>query len=111
MIEFADSKPLFLPGSLVRHRRYHYRGVIVAYDLQCQAPSQWYEKNQTQPPRHQPWYHVLVHATESATYAAQDNLLADAEGLPISHPLLEVYFDAWENGHYVRNATAWQSWE
>jgi hemimethylated DNA binding protein len=53
----------------------------------------------------------LVHATESATYAAQDNLLADAEGLPISHPLLEVYFDAWENGHYMRNATAWQTWE
>jgi hypothetical protein len=36
-------------------------------------------------------------------------LLVDAEGIPISHPLLEVYFDAWENGRYVRNATFWNT--
>ena len=107
MIQFADSKPLYAPGTLVRHRRYHYRGVIVAYDIQCLAPQKWYDANQTQPPRQQPWYHVLVHATETTTYAAQDSLLADAEGIPISHPLLGVYFDAWENGRYVRNATVW----
>ena len=110
MIEFADSKPQFEPGMIVRHRRYHYRGVIVAFDMECRAPAQWYEKNQTQPLRHQPWYHVLVHATGSVTYAAQDNLLLDDDGLPISHPLLEAYFDAWENGRYLRNATRWESW-
>ena len=110
MIEFADSKPLFAPGAVVRHRRYNYRGVIVACDLQCQAPEKWYDANQTQPPRHQPWYHVLVHATDTTTYAAEDSLLPDAEGLPISHPLLQAYFDAWENGHYLRNAKTWPSW-
>ena len=52
---------------------------------------------------------MLVHATGSVTYAAQDNLLLDNEGLPISHPLLEVYFDAWEDGRYLRNLTRWDS--
>ncbi len=107
MIQFADSKPLYIPGTLVQHRRYHYRGLIVAYDLQCQAPSGWYENNQTQPPRQQPWYHVLVHATETTTYAAQDSLLTDTAGLPISHPLLDLYFDAWKDGRYVRNKMPW----
>ena len=48
-------------GTLVRHRRYGYRGVIVAFDATCQASDQWYYSNQTQPSHDQPWYHVLVH--------------------------------------------------
>jgi len=110
MIQFNNTEPLFTLGSLVRHRRYSYRGVIVAYDTECRAPESWYASNQTQPPRQQPWYHVLVNATETATYAAQDSLLVDTEGLPISHPLLEVYFDAWESGRYLRNDKTWPTW-
>ncbi len=110
MIQFSDIPPLFSPGSLVRHRRYSYRGVIVACDPQCMAPESWYASNQTQPPRHQPWYHVLVHSTDTTTYTAQDSLMIDTEGLPISHPLLETYFDAWESGRYLRNDRSWPNW-
>ena len=35
----ADSReePMFAPGDLVHHRRYGYRGVLVAVDRTCQA--------------------------------------------------------------------------
>ena len=64
-----DSPPLFLPGDLVKHRAYGYRGVIVAVDGHCKADPEWYMSNKTQPDREQPWYHVIVHGTETCTYA------------------------------------------
>ena len=36
----------FQPGDLVRHRRYGYRGVVVARTDSCQADDAWYFKNQ-----------------------------------------------------------------
>ena len=54
------AQPVFESGQLVRHRRYGYRGVVVDRDEFCQADDEWYSKNQTQPNRDQPWYHVLV---------------------------------------------------
>lgn len=53
-------RTVFEPGQLVRHRRYGYRGVVVDRDEFCEADDEWYSKNQTQPDRDQPWYHVLV---------------------------------------------------
>ncbi len=51
----------FQPGDLVHHKRYGYRGVVVAVDPNCRADDAWYQANQTQPDRDQPWYHVFVH--------------------------------------------------
>jgi len=62
--------PKFTPGDLVRHVRYHYRGVVVAHDPKCMAGEDWYQSNQTQPEKDQPWYHVLIHGSESITYPA-----------------------------------------
>ena len=111
MIAFADSPGqdgrLFEPGQVVRHRRYGYRGVIVERDDSCQADQAWYETNQTQPDRKQPWYHVLVSESTTCTYAAAENLAADESGMPISHPLLDYFFDAFVDGHYVRNDRPW----
>ena len=62
--ELPESSPArFQPGHLVRHRRYGYRGVVVALDLECGAGDDWYRSNRTQPDRDQPWYHVLVHGS------------------------------------------------
>jgi hemimethylated DNA binding protein len=36
------------------------------------------------------------------TYVAEQNLEEDHSGTPIAHPLLAEFFDAFENGHYVR---------
>ena len=101
------SEPHFKPGQLVVHRRYGYRGVIVALDLTCEADDDWYLSNQTQPDRDQPWYQVLVHKSEQVTYAAQTSLQADDSDQQIVHPLVEHFFSAFSDGHYLRNDEPW----
>lgn len=101
------AKPLYRPGQLVRHRRYGYRGVVVDVDPCCQASDQWYQANQTQPERNQPWYHVLVDGSEATTYPAQSSLAADTSKQPIDHPLIEVFFTSFVDGHYLRNDRPW----
>ncbi len=103
----ADEQPVFEPGQLVCHRRYDYRGVVVARDMACQASDDWYYKNQTQPSRNQPWYHVLVDQTETSTYAAAENLVADTSGLPVEHPLVPHFFSNFQDGAYRRNDIPW----
>lgn len=103
--------PRFAPGDLVCHCRYGYRGVVVECDTNCKAGSEWYTKNQTQPDRHQPWYHVLVDGTGTTTYAAEQNLESDPSAEPVDHPLIDYFFEAFHCGHYVRNARPWQGWE
>jgi len=104
-----DDPPHFRPGQLVRHRRYGYRGVVVDFDMSCQADKGWYQANKTQPLREQPWYHLLVHGTATTTYAAQSSLMFDTSREPIVHSLLEFFFTAFKNGAYVRNERPWPS--
>lgn len=99
--------PRFRAGQLVRHKRYGYRGVIVEADSVCKANEQWYKGNLTQPKREQPWYHVLVDASASTTYAAEENLLLDESGEAIIHPLLEYFFNDFVGGAYIRNDIPW----
>lgn len=103
----GPQKPIFEPGQLIRHRRYGYRGVVVERDERCQADAAWYSKNQTQPSRDQPWYHVLVDGTSTCTYAAAENLMADSANLPINHPLVSRFFSDFQGDSYVRNANPW----
>lgn len=100
----------FRPGQLVKHKRYGYRGVIVDLDPICKAPDEWYQSNQTQPDRNQPWYHVLVDGSANATYAAQTSLEADDSGEPVRHPLVAVFFTAQTPEGYVRNDRSWPGW-
>ena len=101
------SKPRYEPGQIVRHKRYGYRGVIVAADSSCQADPAWYMANKTQPDRAQAWYHVLVDGTASSTYPAEENLILDSDPSPIRHPWLEKFFQAFEQGRYIRNDAVW----
>lgn len=102
-----DAPSQFTPGQLVCHRKYGYRGVVVEFDASCSAPDEWYFSNQTQPPRNQPWYHVLVHGSAHTTYAAESSLKADEGCEEILHPLLDAYFDGFLGGRYLRNARPW----
>ena len=104
-----ESTPKFERGQLVSHRRYGYRGVIVDFELKCTADEKWYQSNMTQPDKNQPWYHVLVHGTAGATYAAEENLRADASRQPIEHPLVARFFTEFVDGRYVRNEQPWAS--
>lgn len=99
--------PLFAIGQLVRHKRYGYRGVVVAMDTSCRAPDDWYQSNRTQPDRDQPWYHVLVNDGDQVTYAAQSSLLPDESMQSIKHPYTEHFFDGFEEGRYLRNNRPW----
>ena len=108
----VERLPLFAPGELVRHRRYGYRGVVVDFDATCQAEETWYYANQTRPPRNQPWYHVLVDGSNTATYAAQTSLEADDSLAPITHPLVAVFFAEFNGRSYVRNDRPWpEGWD
>jgi hemimethylated DNA binding protein len=108
-IPASMSRPLFEPGQLVQHKHYAYHGVITATDSVCRASEEWYGSNRSQPDRNQPWYHVLVDGSDACTYAAQENLESDPEGLPIQHPLLEQFFIGFQEGRYIRNDRPWTS--
>ena len=104
---FSEMQPCFEPGDLVRHRKYGYRGVVVALDATCKASEGWYQTNKSQPERGQPWYHVLVDGASHSTYAAQSNLEADDSGECVMHPWVNMFFEAFNDGKYVRNDQPW----
>ena len=91
----------FQVGQVVLHRRYDYRGVIAQADTRCDAPDEWYLRNQTQPQRDQPWYHVLVHGG-SVTYVAEENLELDPSGDTVTHPYVRRMFSVFLEGRYHR---------
>ena len=105
--DLPDAEPSFLPGAIVRHRRYGYRGVVVSADGHCAADPKWYMSNKTQPDREQPWYHVLVHESNGVTYAAESSLTSDESEMPIEHPLVAIFFNGIESGSYIRNDPVW----
>ena len=97
----------FSPGQIVRHIHQGYCGVIVDFDEDCQASDEWYFSDETQPTRHQPWYHVLVDASAMVAYVAQSSLMAEDAARQVQHPLLDRFFDRAEDGRYIRNSTPW----
>ena len=94
------NQPKFEIGQLVHHKRYDYRGVVFAYDEECTADDGWYQNNQTQPKRDQPWYHVLVHMGQHTTYVAESNLEPDVSAEQIVHPLVGRFFKSFLDGKY-----------
>jgi heat shock protein HspQ len=94
--------PVYKIGQVIHHKRYGYRGVVFDRDTECEADEDWHLKNQTQPPRGQPWYHVLVHGADHTTYVAESNLEPDPSGEPIRHPLLNRFFSGFHDGHYYK---------
>jgi len=105
----GDPEPAFVAGDLVKHRRYGYRGVVVHRDDRCLASNVWYQKNQTQPDRDQPWYYVLVDESDQTTYAAQSSLTTDDQGTCVMHPWVNLYFDGFHGGKYHRNEKPWEA--
>jgi len=102
----GPGSPLFDRGNLVRHKTYGYRGVIVAIDPYCMAGDAWYYSNKTQPPRSQPWYHILVDNSGGlSTYVAESNLWKDQSNAPINHPRIACYFEDFVEGRYVVNSS------
>ena len=93
----------FYVGELVQHRRFDYRGVVVDVDASFSGTEEWYNTMaRSNPPKDEPWYHVLVHQAEHSTYVAERNLETDLTGKPVAHPFLNRFFDEMRDGVYVR---------
>lgn len=93
----------FSPGQLVHHLKYDYRGVVIDVDPEFAGTEEWYEQVAvSRPPKDRPWYHVLVHGAEHATYVAEQHLEPDSVGGQIDHPALGRFFDRFSDGRYLR---------
>ena len=100
--ETTTAKAKFSVGDLIQHRLFDYRGVIVDVDPVFMLSDEWYEQvARSRPPKDQPWYRVLVHNSQDETYVAERNLAHDPSVEPISHPALNDYFTAFDDGRYV----------
>jgi len=97
------SQARFSVGELIHHRLFDYRGVIVDVDQNFQGTEEWYQTvARSQPPKDQPWYHVLVDGSDRSTYVAERHLEADELLQPIAHPMLEHFFSGFEHDRYRR---------
>jgi heat shock protein HspQ len=97
-------KPKYGVGQLVHHKLFDYRGVVIDVDQVFSLSDEWYDQvAKSRPPKDAPWYRVLVGGARHETYVAERNLKEDVLGSPIEHPLLADFFDAFEDGHYVRS--------
>lgn len=104
-IEIMQGEARFGLGQLVKHRLFDYRGVIVDIDPVYLGTDSWYEQvAQTRPPKDKPWYKVLVNNSLHETYVAERNLQADDSQESINHPLINSYFDDFNNGYYINNS-------
>jgi len=93
----------FSVGGLVHHVRFGYRGVVFDVDATFQGSDEWYEDvARSRPPKDAPWYHVLPHGASHTTYVAERNIEPDESREPIQHPLVDAFFDAFEDGRYLR---------
>ena len=92
----------FFVGQIVHHKKFDYRGVIVDVDATFQGSNQWYKQiARSEPRKEKPWYHVLVHGGDASTYVAEENLLEDAGGEQVIHPLAATFFMYFHQGAYI----------
>ena len=92
----------FSIGQIVRNHLFDYRGVIVDVDPRFLGTEEWYQSAaKTNPPKAEPWYHILVDGSDSKTYVAEKNLELDVSGKPVNHPDINDYFKAQHNEGYV----------
>ena len=88
-------------GQVVRHRDKGFRGVIVDAHPHFQGPVDAGSVTDALRKRwHQPWYELLIHGTPHVLYLPEDAVEADTSCLPVSHPLLQLFFNDFRHGRY-----------
>ena len=91
----------FFVGQIVHHKKFDYRGVVFDVDASFQGTDEWYERvARSHPPKHMPWYHVLVDGAEHTTYVAERHLESDERGEPITHRLVAALCGEFHEGRY-----------
>ncbi|HJN49762.1 MAG: heat shock protein HspQ [Pseudomonadales bacterium] len=97
----TDQYARFARGQQVTHHLFNYRGVIFDVDPVFLGSEAWYQQMaKTKPPKNAPWYHILVHGADHTTYVAERNLEPYNGSEFVDHPLLDHYFDGFDDGLY-----------
>ena len=103
--ELGMKDATFSVGQLVRHRLFHYRGVVFDVDPIFLGSEEWYQQvAKSRPPKDEPWYHVLVHNAVHQTYVAERNLDQDDSGERIQNPAIEALFSGFDGVRYTSRA-------
>jgi heat shock protein HspQ len=97
------------PGRVVRHRETGLRALVVERDPRCAGNEAWYGARARRPRRDQPWFHVLVHGSANVGYVAEEDLEPELLPVPVTHPLVLLYFRAFDAQGYRRNDRPWPS--
>lgn len=100
-------QPRFPTGTVVLSQRWGFRAVVVDFDMSCKAPETWRRKRGGGARLDQPWYHLFLDQSEQVAYAPEENLEAETPPGAVEHPLLNHFFDRYENGKYWRNFKHW----
>jgi heat shock protein HspQ len=83
-------------GQIVKHRFYPFRGVIYDVDPVFNNTEEWYNAIPAalRPRKDQPFYHLYAENEKGPyeAYVSEQNLLPDAEGGPIKHPMIAQIF-------------------
>jgi heat shock protein HspQ len=108
---FREAK--FAVGQIVRHRLYPFRGVIYDVDPVFNNTEEWYQAipADRRPSKDQPFYHLLAQNAEGGPYEAyvsEQNLVADPDNGPISHPMIKALFERIAGDRYVLRASRCQ---
>jgi hemimethylated DNA binding protein len=102
-----QGQPLFATGQVLQSQRWGFRAVVVDFDLSCKAPEAWRRKKGGGARLDQPWYHLFVDESDQVAYAPEDSLELEQNPRAVTHPLMESFFDRYENGKYWRNGRLW----
>lgn len=98
----------FAIGDIVRHRLLAFRGVIFDVDPVFQNSDEWYQAipPELRPAKNQPFYHLFAENEDSSyvAYVSQQNLQADGDDGPVSHPAISDVFDGLADGRYLLRA-------
>ena len=100
-----SKKAKFSIGDIVKHRHFNFRGVIYDVDFEFNNSEEWYDSipKDVRPKKDQPFYHLLAENNEITyeAYVSEQNLIADASGKPLRHPLInEVFSEKRGSGYY-----------
>ncbi len=100
-------EPEFQVGQVVRHRSEDLRGVIVDAHQRYKGSL---EKKLAAAALgldwRQPWYELLVHGTTDVAYLPEEAMVADLSMLPVSHPLLPMFFNSFRAGRHLLSGMA-----
>lgn len=105
---FREAK--FTVGQIVRHRLYSFRGVIYDVDPIFNNTEEWYQAipADRRPSKDQPFYHLFAQNAEGGSYEAyvsEQNLVADPDSGPVSHPMINTLFERIVGDRYLLRAS------